>query len=117
MGQLSNVQCGAWQDQSDRADKPMQHSTLQHDNPPEHFAGIWGENRAERLLLHEVRLNRYTSFRPVAPRARRHCCKRRAWCRHVELGIHQWRGFKSPAAGQHIGFREDQLADPLLVLT
>jgi len=86
--------------------------------PPEHFAGIWGENPAVRLLLHEVRLNR--SFeREMAGTAQADRAERDVGRRFgtSEPGIHQWRGFKSPAAGQHIGFREDQLADPLLVLT
>jgi len=45
-------------------------------------------------------------IKPLDLDARDICSARRAW--HPSMAR-----FKSPAAGQHIGFREDQLADPL----
>ena len=35
----------------------------------------------------------------------------------VQLGVHEQREFKGPANSQHVGFRENELAGPLLVLT
>src|SRR6266508_3956957 len=37
--------------------------------------------------------------------------------RHIQLGVHEQREFKRPANGQHILFREDQLAGPLPAAT